>query len=447
MLTHKILTNDSLQCSVAELDPCVAHASTLAQFDAFLKEDYTDDKVADLSMKDRPLYGRVKKEADHSGDIYIHPAIVSNAQGFGATLAKAQQGSQQGASTGGNVYGRKWQVLFGDYSASVEIGDKVMKASRNNAGAFLRNQSVEIDSLYNGWGDTFSTYLYSNGGQTVTPGGFTIAAGVCTLANADDVANIEVGQILVVSANDGSSSAHIILAGSAQGFVVAVNRNAGTFTVAATSGGAAATPVNWAGTMFGFRDGDFGGTGASRILLGLGAWIPATDPSATTFEGIDRTLDIARLSGVRLTSAEVAGLNLEQRLKKLVTRMRGRNFGPGPTDIYLNPEKWQTLADSLESRGYREIGGTGTFNYDKLTVAMGGKKVEIYADPFCPFSTAYALNMDTIKLASYEKIPTVINGDGLQMLRKTSTNDYEYRLQAYPAFCIPSPGFCGRTAV
>lgn len=423
-------------------------ASTLAQFDAFLKEDYTDDKIADLSMKDRPLYGRVKKEADHSGDIYIHAAIVSNAQGLGATVPKAQQGSQQGAATGGNVYGRKWQVLFGDYSASVEIGDKVMKASRNNAGAFLRNQSVEIDSLYNAWGDTFSTYLYSNGGQSVTPGSFTLGgSGVCTLANADDVANIEVGQILVVSANDGSSSAHVLIVGSAVGYVVAVNRNAGTFTVSATSGGAGGTPTNWTGTMYGFRDGDFGGASANRIFLGLGAWIPAADPSATVFEGIDRTLDIARLSGVRLSAAEVSGLGIEQRLKKLVTRMRGRNFGPGPTDIYLNPEKWQALADSLESRGYREIGGSATFNYDKLTIAMGGKKVEIYADPFCPYSTAFALNMDTIKLASYEKIPTVINGDGLNMLRKTSSNDYEHRLQAYPAFCIASPGYCGRVAV
>ena len=49
-----------------------------------------------------------------------------------------------------------------------------------------------------------------------------IAAGVCTLVSADDVANIEVGQILVVSANDGSAAAHIILAGSAVGFVVGV---------------------------------------------------------------------------------------------------------------------------------------------------------------------------------------------------------------------------------
>lgn len=423
-------------------------ASTLTQFDAFLKEDYTKDKIDDLSKKDRPFFGRVTREEDHSGDLYVHPVIISNPQGLGATVAKAQQGAQQAATTGGgNIYGRKWTVLFGDYTGSIEIGDKVIRASRNNAGAFLRNQATEIDGLYNAFGDTMSTYLFSNGGQSVTPGGFTISSGVCTLTNADDVANIEVGQILVPSANDGSSSAHTLIASAAVGYVVAVNRNAGTFTVSATSGGAAGTPTNWTGTMYAFRDGDFGGSGANRIILGLGAWIPASDPTSTTFENIDRTLDIARLSGVRLTSAEVSNLNLEQRIKKLVTRMRGRNFGPGPTEIYLNPEKWQALADSLESRGSREIGGDAKFNYDSLKLAVAGKRVEIFADPFCPYSTCFALHMPSIKLAAYDKIPFVLNGDGLEMLRKTSSNDYEHRIQAYPAFCVPAPGYCGRTPV
>lgn len=421
-------------------------ASSLTQFDAFLKEDYTKDKINDLSKKDRPLFGRVTRQEDESGDIYIHPLIVSNGQGFGATVAKAQQGSQQ--TSGGNTTGKKWQVLFGDYTGSIEIGDKVIRASRNNAGAFLRNQSTEIDGLYQGFGDTMSTYLYSNGGQSLTPGGgFTISSGVCTLVSADDVVNIEVGQILVPSANDGSSSAHTLIGSAGLGYVVAVNRNAGTFTVSTTSGGSAGTPTNWTGTMYAFRDGDFGGSGASRIILGLGAWIPSSDPSATTFEGLDRTLDIARMSGVRLTSAEVANLGLEQRIKKLVTRMRGRNFGPGPTEIYLNPEKWQSLADSLESRGSREIGRDATFNYDSIKLAVAGKRVEIFADPFCPYATAFALHMPSIKLAAYEKIPFVLNGDGLEMLRKTTSNDYEHRIQAYPAFCVPAPGYCGRVAV
>ena len=417
-------------------------ASTLASFDAFLKDYYTKDKIDDLTKKDRPFFGMVHREEDLGGDQYIHPFIFQNPQGFGATLAKAQQGSQQ-VSGNGNLQGRKWKVAYGDYSASVEIGDKVIKASRSNVGAFLRDQETEINGLYNGFGDTFSTYLYSNGGQAL--GSLSnITAGVCTLVNADDVVNFEVGQILVVSSNDGSDPSHILVGGSAQGFVVAVNRNAGTFTVSATSGGAAGTPTNWAATQFVFRDGDFGGSGATRTLLGLGAWIPAADPTATVFENINRTVDLSRMSGVRLTTAEVTGLTLEQRLKRLVTRMRGRNFGPGPDAVFLNPEKWQNVADSLESRGYREIGSDAVTGYENISFKAGGKTVKLYADPFCPVGTAFALKMDTVKLGGLSKIPEVVNGDGLEMLRKVASNDYEYRLVAYPAFVVAAPGFCGR---
>jgi len=415
-------------------------ASTIQSFDAFLKDYYTKDKIDDLTKKDRPFFGMVKREEDLGGDQYIHPFIFQNPQGFGATLAKAQQGAQQGSGNG-NIQGRKWKVAYGDYSASVEIGDKVIKASRSNVGAFLRDQETEINGLYNGFGDTFSTYLYSNGGQALGSG--TIAAGVITLANSDDVVNFEVGQILVPSLNDGSDPAHILIAGAGLGFVIAVNRNAGTVTVSATSGGVAATPAAWAGTMFFFRDGDFGGAGATRILLGLGAWIPASDPSAVSFENIVRTTDVARMSGIRLTAGEIAGLTLEQRLKRLVTRMRGRNFGPGPDAVFLNPEKWQNVADTLESRGYREIGNDAVFGYENLSFKAGGKTVKLYADPFCPVNKAFALKMDTVKLGGLSKIPEVVNGDGLEMLRKVASNDYEYRLVAYPAFVVAAPGFCG----
>jgi len=417
-------------------------ASSLQSFDAFLKETYTKDKIDDLTKKEHPFYGRVKKEEGVGGDQYVHPFMFSNPQGHGATLAKAQAGSNQ--ASGGNLQSRKWIVTWGDYSDAVSIGDKVIKASRNNLGAFLRNQEVEVDGLYRGGGDAFSTYAFGNGGQAL--GQFTISSGVCTLVNADDVVNFEVGQILVVSVNDGSDSSHVIVGGSAAGYVVAVNRNAGTFSVSATSGGSVATPTNWANNQYVFRDGDFGGAGSTRIFLGLGAWIPSSDPSATTFENVNRTIDITRMSGVRLTSAEIQGLSLDARLKRLVTRMVGRNAVSGNLDIYLNPEKWQTLADTAESRGQREIGKTADFGYEYVTIHAGGKSCKVFADNSCPVGTAFALHMDSIKMAALDGFFDVVAGDGLQMLRSPTANDYELRLQTYPAFVVPAPGWCGRVS-
>jgi hypothetical protein len=295
-----------------------------------------------------------------------------------------------------------------------------------------------------------SSYFLGDSGHSLTPGTFTISTGVCTLTNADDIVNIEVGQILNASANDGTSSGHTLLGSGSNGYVISIDRNAGTFTVSTTAGGSAGTPSGWTSTMYAFRLGDFGGSGATRILLGLGAWVPAAAPTGgVTFEGVDRAaFDTLRLSGVRLAAADTNGLGNEQRLKKLVTRMTGRGQGPGPTDIFVNPEKWQVIADSLESRGTRPLDGQiGKFNYQKLQIAAGGKLIDIWADRFVPVGTAFAVNMDYIELKSLDGFPKVVNGDGLTMLRLSTTNDYEYRIATYPAFCVKAPGFQGRVAM
>lgn len=419
-------------------------ASSLTTFDAFLKRYYNPGQVTAITNKDRPFYSKVKK-TEGSGGLWVTPVIYANSQASSSTLANAQTVA---AATGGTLQGKQWTSVWGDYNAEVQIGDKVIAASKDNVGAFFENKKAEIDRMYEQFADTMSVYLIGDAGHSVTPGSFTISSGVCTLTNPDDIVNVLVSMQLQASANDGTSSGHTLLGAGTIGYVIAVNVNAGTFTVSATDAGAAGTPGSWSGTMYAFRLGDFGGSGATRILLGLGAWVPASDPSATTFENVDRTTAITALSGVRLTSSEVSGVGIEQRIKKLVTRMVGRGMGPGPSDVFLNPEKWQALVDSLESRGTRPIDGSiAKFNYQRVQIAAGGKLVDVWSDRFCPIGTAFAVNMDYMELKSLDGFPKVVNGDGLTMLRKATTNDYEYRIATYPAFQVPAPGYQGRTAV
>ena len=423
-------------------------ASTLTTFDAFLKERYADEnEVERLVVENHEFLDMIERDASGSGKYFDHPVVVGNPQGLGATLAKAQTASEA-AGGGGNIQGKDWISNWGDYSGAITVGDKVIKAARDSAGSFLRNKAEEVDGLYRSFGDTMEYYLFADAGRALATG--TISSGVVTLvaATESDIVNIQEGSILVASANDGTSSGHTLLGSGSVGYVIGVNPNAGTFTVSATAGGAAGTPSGWTGTMFFFRDGDFGGgTQGNRILLGAGAWIPSSDPGATAFEGVDRTLNIQKLSGTRLTNAEISGLGLEGRLKKLVMRMVGRGVSPGPTVIFMNPEKWQPLADSLESRGQRLLdGGSAIFNYKKISLAMSGRNVDIVSARFCPYHTAFALHTPTIKLRSMDKFPFVVNGDGLDMMRMASSNSYELRLQAYPAVIFAAPGYCGRVS-
>lgn len=424
-------------------------ASTLTTFDAFIKERYTTEKIEDLTMSDRPLWAQMPKDDKCSGDNFIEPIIFGNPQGLGATLSKAQTAAGL-AGGAGNVKGRKWSLTFGDYSAVVEIGDKVMKAARDNFGAFLRNKATEIDGLWEAFADTQSAYLYGNGGQAIGLG--TLSSGILTLDNAEDVVNFEVGQALVSSANDGSDPTHVQLTGT--GYVISINRSEGKVTLGNDPDDTTATNphaawLNGGSAIYVFRDGDFGGSGATAIFKGLGAWIPSSAPSASdSFYGVNRSVD-DRLSGVRLASAELTGKGREERIKLLVTRIKGRFGGRGKLSIFLNTEQWQCLANELEDKGTRPVGdgGTAKFNFQKIQLAAGGGMIDIYPDPFCPALTAFALALDTWKLRSYDAYPHVVNGDGLEMLRKVGSNDYEYRLTGYPTFSTRAPCFNGRVTL
>ncbi len=414
-------------------------------FSSFLKVRYTGEKVENLTKSERPLWAMLPRDPNCSGKIFVEPIIIGNPQGLGATRAKAQAGAQQ-AGTGNALVGKDWQLTFGDYSASVEITEKVLRASKDDPGAFFRAKAAEIDGLYEGFSDVMCTVLYSNGGNACGTG--TISSGVITLADKESIANFAIGQILVASANDGSDSSHTLLGSGSAGYVISMDHVAGTVTVSATSGGAAGTPASWTGTMFFFRDGDFGGSGATPIFKGLGAWILSAAASGSdSHYSVNRSISTL-LQGARLNSTtDISGVPTDQRIKKLLTRMVSRFGGPGASHVFLNPEKWQEVADVLESRGTRPLDGkVGTMNFSKLEVAMGGRKVEIYGDRFCPLNQIWGLSLKHWKLRSYGPVPDVLKSDGLEMLRKANADTFEHRLVAFPTFSTSAPSYSGRCA-
>jgi hypothetical protein len=420
-------------------------SATTTTFDAFLKDNYGpgQSRVQELLYKDFSFLGFITKKTGvtaAAGRRLISPCVYTNGQGLSSGFTTGRTAAN---ATGGSTRSQDWNVGFGDYFAFVDISDKLMKLSASDMGAYLESRKLEIDGLYNQWSQVMSRIALGDSGRNL--GSFTISTGVCTLTNPDDVVNYQRGMLVNASANDGTATGHTLIDPSI-GYVIAVNRNAGTFTVSAIDGGAAGTPANWTGTMYAFRYGDFGGTTTPNTIFDpFGSWVPAADPSATAFNGVDRTEDIVALSGVRLSAAEISGLSLESRIKRLLTRMANRGFGAQGVGVFLNPEKWQDLEESYESRGIRDRSGTtGIFGYKTLKVIAGGVEADVYAERFQPINNVIALPKEAFSINTPEEFPAVVNGDGLSMLRKVGANDYEFRLTAYPA-SLCTPGLCGRT--
>jgi hypothetical protein len=411
----------------------LCNASTATTFDFALKTRYTARKIEDLTVAERPFLAKVAKDEDFVGVAEVVPMTYANPQGIaGSTRAVAQTNAT-------NVTGAKFTVTNGKYHGSVDIGDEVLKKSRKNPGAFLQNQTAETDGLYEQMAENLSIYIWGNGGNALGRRA-SISTNTVTLTNAHEARSFEVGMTVVASANDGSDPSHVLRAGSTT--VTAVDPALGTVTLAS-----AAAITSFANNDYLFRQGDFFGDQAVVVVKGIQLQIyGAAAPPA--LYGMTRTAEPIRLSGCYVPSADVTGAGIEERIQKLGAYMSGRFKAKVPQDGYLHPEDWQSLAISLQNRGQRSLTDESTrFGFKYLEVITGGQTQKIYAERHCPKGTYFALGMKYWTLASLEKLIAPLNADGLTMLRKGTTDDYEFRLICYPALYTNAPLHNGRVTL
>src|SRR5690349_13485749 len=131
--------------------------STPTIIDSFLKDQFEPGAVPKLVNEDHIFLDGMNTNERGGGRQLIVPFIDKNAQGLGATRADSQTASQ--TAIGGNFGGNDWNIPWGDYFATVLIGDKAMAVSASDMTSFLRDKKEEVESLYRAWGDTFEAYL------------------------------------------------------------------------------------------------------------------------------------------------------------------------------------------------------------------------------------------------------------------------------------------------
>lgn len=424
----------------------------------FLKTKYDKGQIPREVIKEYPMLDAVPKFSDGGGDYFVTAVVIGNPQGVGPTLSIAQSNAAL-AGTLSDFKGKKWTCAYGDYSGSVIISDKDMKRARGNENSFFNWFDEQINGIWREFLTHMSYLMFAERGRAIGAG--TISTGVITLTNAQDVIKFPIGSTIQASTADGNSTSDVLL--SNIGYVFARDLNLGTVTVATSGANAAAgtagSPTGWeAGpARYYFRQGDFGKGGhatANVIFDGLGAWIPATAPAGgDSFQGIDRSVAPTELAGFRLLAADVSGMSIRKRIKRAAAIINNRGTTPGLTHCVLNAEKWQDLADELEAQGIRILEGQQRYGFgtNSIALAAGGKVLEVIGDRACPYGTGYLLTMpkdgSCIQMKSIDGFPHIIREDGLEIIRAATANDYEHRVQAYPAFVVKAPGWCGRFPV
>lgn len=409
-------------------------ASTIASFSGLMYQKFTDpDMVDPLIYPDNVLMGLLRKDTSMVGTDLKVPIIYGVGQGVGADVTQA-------IANASNIKDLAFEIDAGDYFGIVDIGDKVIKASRNNKGAALQNKEAEIEGMTQQMGENLSLYTWGNGGYAIGKVA-AINGDDITLEYASDIQNFEVDMAVRESANDGSDSSHTIGTGTTT--VTAINPSTGVITL-----DSAATLTGLAVGHYLFRDSDFFGTSGKVVIKGVRCFVTDTDTPMDLW-GVTqatRLTSLARLAGFRLGSTDYTGLDIEERIKKLhavhVTRAKGQRADSG----FLNPEDFDKLDTAMAAKGQRSFEDDSTkFGYQRIDVQTPAGKVKIYSDRHTKRGDYFGLRLENLWLSSMGPLIHPMEEDGLVILRVSGTTNYRYTGLSYPLLACNAPKNLCRT--
>ncbi len=390
---------------------------------AALKVLYDDQKVAQLFYSENPLLALVPKFEDFGGASYPLPVMTAAGQSRSATFSTAQT-NQTAALLA------QFSITRVSNYAVASITNEMLEASRTDQMAFARLAEVEVDSKLQGLSNDIGASIFRSGtgsiGQVNASG---LSTGVITLADPSSVTQFEVNMTLRATATDGGTDR------GSSGYVIAVDRQNGTVTVASSGlGGVAATPASWAASDFIIVQGD-----ANAKAKGLAAWLPSTTPTNTLFFGVDRSVDPVRLGGLRIDGTAKP---IEE---ALVDASMYCNREGGVTDyVVTNHISWGALAKALGSKVvYSDLKGPAGISFQAIEINGFKGKIKVIADRSCPGQTAYALEMKSLILLSLNQAPHIVgygSKDPMGWLRISNADAVEARGAAYYNLGLKQPG-------
>lgn len=399
-----------------------------AGIQAVLKERYPSGLPVDTFYKKAPFLALIPKDQDLAfGEAIKVPVVYGNPQSVGATFATAQ----------GNVDGTRqsaFKVTTKNYYGFGQITGEAIKKGSRDAGSFIDTLDFQIQGAMTTVRRSLLRYLFGNSGGALgqISAGSTVGSATITLANPFDVVYFEPGMVLRTSATDGTSGS--ARAGSVT--LTAVDRSAGTLTASGNwSAGIATVAVN----DYIFRDGDFG-----LVWDGFRSWVPDSAPSATTFYGVNRSLD-SRLGGMRGDySALPIVEGIQKALKVLAVEESDGDFG------VLNLEDWLNLSFALQARGTlmterveTEVG----VGIEAIKVGGPGGICKIIGDPNAPKGRFLAGQIDTWKLCTMGDLVDFLDDDGMPYLRVAASDAVELRVVSRGNLVCYAPGKNGNFLV
>lgn len=391
----------------------------MTTFAAAMKELYKAQTIENMVYKNNPFLAMVAKMESFTGKNYPQPIIYGNPQNRSATFSVAVAGNTN------SQLKEFFLTRVSDYSVA-EIDNQTLEASQDNAGAFLEAATVEVDGAIQSATRSLAIALFGSGsGELGNVQNSSFATTVLQLTDANDVTNFEVGMVLVASATNGTGS---VKSGSLS--IVGVDRDNGQLTMSQNLSTGIATIAQ---DDYLFAQGDYG-----LKVKGLRAWLPDTAPTAgDNFFGVDRSSDVTRLAGIRY---DASSMPIEEGLISAASRLARE--GGNPDVCFMDYSKYADLEKALGSKvQYIDLKVTAEIGFRGIMINGPRGPIKVVPDQNCPSDRAFMLQLDTWKLYSLGKAPSIFSTDGLNMLRNQTTDSLQIRCKYYAQLGTRAPGY------
>lgn len=414
---------------------------TLTDYDAVLKDYYTDEKIKEQTYAENPLFAMIPKERA-GGRRIIQPVEYGNPGGASANYNTA-------ATNAANVKSKYADFLltWTKQYQRIEIDNQLLYSTDSPRMAF-RKAFDEFDRTFRSLGQKIGRRLYRTAGGRC--GQLAIAStNTTTLSFVDkaDLFNVQIGDNLQFAAADGTGS---LRASGAVVNVTAVDYEANTITIATNLG----TTVTGVGIAdFVFLQDDFG-----ACLSGFEDWVPGGSTRATvlgnSFYGTVRSVAPEWLGGIQMDGTAFGGV--DEVMIKLVGRIA--KYGGMTSHIFANPETLTDLQLTTSSKMFipqeiyttmKDDAGNVIVGFSGFKVQIGGRTVRVYGDRNCPSNRIWAIQMDTFKLWHAGEPVNWLGEEWLgQRLHKTPNADTLYAdLGNYSNVGCSAPAWNGSASI
>jgi len=391
----------------------------LTTFAAALKQHYTNDMVENMVYKDNPFLALIPKYEQFGGENLKLPIKFGIPQGRSSTFSNAQANKT-------NTQLRAFLLTRDrDYSLA-SIDNETIEASKGNSNAFMEAATTEIDGAIESATRSLAISMYGSGSGSIGQSSTSVTGTSIQLKEVEDVTNFEVGMELVFSTADGGGS---VKSGSVT--ITGVNRDSGVVTTDALTAIDGGSGV--AADDFVFVQGDY-----DLKIKGLLAWLPNTAPtSGDNFFGVDRSVDVSRLAGIRHDGSSSP---IEEALIDAASRVARE--GGKPDYCFVSYSKFSDLEKALGSKvQYIDAHASAEIGFRGISISGPRGTIKVIPDQNCPNNRAFMLSMQYWKLYSLGKAPKILDSDGLKFLRESSADAVEVRVGYYAQMGCRAPSY------